>query len=230
MDEPDQISTDGNGSDVTAAQRRRGRPPIAPAKLHARFRTLVWIDSWQRTALLLAKRDALPYGELEKIMKRERVPVQFWGRIRAARGRHRPYCDAPESTERQRQRLAALADLLDSKPPERWTKTDRRRELERARLLAKLHGKPTVKQIEETIQGGTSAPGIVVLATTHVAPVYLRGLWRAFDAWGARRHGIAAKTIRDLRRTLQHSEDPLFAWLRRENVANVAKPKRHRAK
>jgi hypothetical protein len=96
-------------------------------------------------------------------------------------------------------------------------------------LLAKLHGKAAIKEISHPtkgIKGGTSAPGLVVL-TTQVTPSYLRGLWRAFDEWGARQYGVAPKTFRDWRRALQNSGDPLFRSLRRKRVA---KPQRHRAR
>ena len=100
--------------------------------------------------------------------------------------------------------------------------------MERERLLAKLHGKATVKKIGQTIPGGTSAPGLGAL-TTLVTPSYLHGLWRAFDVWGARQHDVAVKTFRDLRRTLQNSDDPLFRLLRQQGK-DKPQLQRHRAK
>jgi hypothetical protein len=149
--------------------------------------------------------------------------------MRAVIGRHRPNLDAPGLTDAEQRRLGELALHLDSKPSEEWTQEERRLDKERAKLLAKLHGKATIETISHPtkgIEGGTSAPGLA-LVTTQVTPPYLRGLWRAFDEWGACQYGVALQTFRDWRRALAHSDDPLFRSLRRKRVA---KPQRHRAR
>jgi hypothetical protein len=194
--------------------------------------TLSRIESWQRTSLALAQRARaeVPDAALKAILTQNKMPPELWDQVRGIIGRHRPYRDAPGLTEQQRHRLAALTDLLESKPPERWTKTDRQRELERARLRARLHGKAVIKQIEDPIngvKGGTSAPHLSVL-TARVIPGYLRGLWRAFDVWGAREHGLSVKRFRYYRLTLQRSDDPLYQTLRRHQPRQ--KPERHRTR
>jgi hypothetical protein len=65
-----------------------------------------------------------------------------------------------------------------------------------------------------------------MLAPRAHMPAYLRGLWGAFDRWGAERHGITVKTLRNLRAALpkQRPDDPLFARPPRR----VQKPQRHR--
>ena len=221
-------TTPGRGNDKRAAQRQRGRPSILPEQRTPVFVTFVWIDSWRRTALLLAQRHAVSDAELEDILTRD-VPPELRDNMRAVIGLHWRYRDAPGLTDAEQHRLGTLALELDSKPREQWTQEDRRKDGERAKLRVRLHGKAVIRQIEDPIKGikgGTSAPHLGVL-TMRVTPNYLCNLWLAFDTWGARRHGVAVKTFRDWRRALQQSDDLLFGWLRRERVPPL-KPQRHR--
>jgi hypothetical protein len=184
--------------------------------------TLWRIDSWQQTSLALAQCVAVPDADLEATLMREKVPRELWGRVRAIIGRHRPYRDVPGLTAAQQDRLAALAVHLDNKPSEEWTQDDRRLDAERVKLRERQFGKAKVKQMNLSLMRGTSASGVATLARK-VTPVYLRGLWRAFDVWGARQHGLSVKRFRDYRRT----DDPLFVRLRRQTVQ---KPMRHRSR
>jgi hypothetical protein len=116
-----------------------------------------------------------------------------------------------------------LTAHLASKPDAAWTGDDRLKSTERDRLQARLHGR-NVQQINLSIMHGASASGAATLARV-VMPVSLRGLWRAFDEWGARQHGVAVTTFRHWRQAAMASGDPLFATLRRRRVA---KAERHR--
>jgi hypothetical protein len=188
------------------------------------FRTLVLIDGWRRVALQLAQLASIADEELAARLAWANVPRELWDAMRAVVGRHRRYRDVPGLTDTQQRRLAMLTAHLASKPDAAWSNDDRRKSTERERLQARLHGR-SVRQINLSILHGTGVSGAATLARV-VMPVSLRGLWRAFDEWGARQHGVAVKTFRHWRQTAMASGDPLFATLRRQRVA---KAERHRS-
>jgi hypothetical protein len=188
------------------------------------FHTLVLIDGWRRLALQLAQLVSIADEALAARLAQANVPPELWNDMRAVVGRHRRYRDVPGLTDAQSRRLAMLTAHLASTPAKARTDDDRRKSTERERLQARLHGK-NVEQIDLSILHGTRGSGAATLARV-VMPVSLRGLWRAFDEWGARQHGVAVKTFRHWRRAATASDDPLFTTLRRRRVA---KAERHRS-
>jgi hypothetical protein len=200
----------------TASLTTVGRPSVLSEQPTRVFKTFVMIDSWRKLAQWLAQQDGVPDSELETMLKQAKVPWELWDQMRAVPGRHRRYRDVPGLTAAQQRRLAALAAHLDNKPPEEWTKDDRRLDEERAELRARRHGKERLRRINLSLRRGSSAAGVATLLPRVETPSSLRcGLWRAFDAWGARQYGVGVKTFRDWRRKLeQQQDDPLFATLR----------------
>jgi hypothetical protein len=206
-------------------RRGPGRPPTRPWKRDDVIVTALLTGHWKGVALWLAQQRAVPEAKFGALMVWESVPVDLWDEMRAVIGRHLRYPPAPPLTPKQQHRLATLSAHLDARPPEQWTKDDYRKDAERAKLRAKLHGKATIRQIDLSLTRGISAPGVATFACV-VTPAYLCRLWRIFDARAAQRHGISARTWRHWGQLQQQSDDPVFASLRHKRLQ---KAERHRA-
>jgi hypothetical protein len=166
--------------------RRAGRPPTRSWERFKVTTTILQIDTWRQTALELAQCVALPDAALAAILKREKVPPELWDRVRAIIGRQRRYRDALGLTPKERRILAELS----SRP------TDDRENAERMRLMEKLHGRRTAREIDLSLTRGSAGSSLARIRV----PRRLKGLWPAFDTWGAGQFGIGVKTFRDWRR------------------------------
>jgi hypothetical protein len=172
---------------VSAATKpRRGRPPTRPWERLKVTLTIRQIDNWRQISLALALCVAVPAADLEAILMREKVPTELWDRVRAVIGRQRRYPDARGVTPGEGQRLVELS----SRP------THDREEAEQLRLMEKLYGRKTAREINLSLTRGSAASSVARI----IMPRRLMGLWLAFDTWGADQFGISWKTFRDWRR------------------------------
>jgi hypothetical protein len=170
-----------------APQRGPGRPPTRPWEQFKVTTTILQIHDWRQTVLALALRVAVPAAALEAILRREKVPPELWDRVRAVIGRQRRYRGALGLTPEERQRMVELS----STPTD-----DDREKAERKRLMERLHGRKTAREIDLSLTRGSAGSSVA----REIMPRRLLGLWLAFDTWGADQIGIRVKTFRDWRR------------------------------
>ena len=102
----------------------------------------------------------------------------------------------PDSTPRQKRRLAELALEQQKRPGQEWAEEDKKLAKEFTRLQDKLHGRRTAREIDLSLTRGSAASSTARI----ILPRRLKRLWLAFDTWGAARFDISVKTFRDWRR------------------------------
>jgi hypothetical protein len=168
-----------------APQRGPGRPPTRPWERFEVIATILLIESWRQTTLALALCVAVP--DLEAILRREKVPAELWDRVRAIIGRQRRFRDTLGLTPEEQQRLVELS----SRPTD-----DDSVKAERKRLMERLHGRRAAHEIDLSLTRGSAGSSLA----RKIMPRRLKGLWLAFDTWGAGQYGIKVKTFRDWRR------------------------------
>jgi hypothetical protein len=168
-------------------QRGPGRPPTRPWERFEVITTILQIDNWRTLTLWFALQDAVPEAAFIRIMTREKVPPELWDQVRAVIGRQRRYRDTPGLTPQEQQRLAELSSRATA---------DDRDDTERTRLMEKLYGRRTAREIDISLTRGSAASSVARM----IMPRRLKGLWWAFDTWGADQFGISVKTFRDWRR------------------------------
>jgi hypothetical protein len=203
-----------------APLRGPGRPPARPWEQFKVTTTLQWIENWRQISLALALCAVVPAADLEAILRREKVPPELWERVRAVIGRQRRYLDTLGLTPQEQQRLVELS----SRPTD-----DDSVKAERNRLMERLHGRKTAREIDLSLTYGRAGSSLA----RRYKPRRLKGLWLAFDTWGAGQFGIEVKTFREWRRLavaadkrLPEGEQMLRSLWRREALT----AERHRAR
>ncbi len=179
--------------------RRRGpgRPPKRPWERFDVIDKILLINSWHTLALWLAQQDAVPEAVFIGMMTRAKVPPELWDQTRAVIGRQRRYPPGG-LTPREHSRLAELALEQEKRPGQEWAETEEDKKLakEFTRLREKLHGRKTAREIDLSLTRGSAASSVARI----IIPRRLKGLWLAFDTWGAEQFDIKPKTFRDWRR------------------------------
>ena len=213
----------------TAPQRRRGRRPTRPwERLEVTVTLQLIHNTWHTLALGLAQEDAVPEAAFIRMMTRARSHLNYGiKRVPSSAGSG----GCARLTSRERRRLAELAQEQENRPGQEWAETEEDKKLakEFTRLREKLHGRKTAREIDLSLTGGSTASSVARI----IIPRRLKGLWKAFDMWGAVQFGIGVKTFRDWRRyavaadkRLPEKEQMLRPLWRRE----APTAERHRAR
>jgi hypothetical protein len=192
-----------------SAIKSRGRPVSRPE--HAALLTFIDIDQLRRISLVLAPGD-LPAEEREVILAS--LPLELRQDFQSIVGRQRRYgrrrSFSREEVEELVQGAGYFRDLLNRKPdsdawaPEEMSKFDRVVE-----LRATAFGPSATRQIEKLIEAqmhnaiefGTRDD--IYVMEGPATPVYVRGLWKRLDEWGAARHKTTLATFRSWRTKLR---------------------------